>query len=120
MLNQLAVGGDIPVRSSRNLVAGALHAGGFSITGIGMGMFGTVADILYPFFLAPQALFPTHNLVLQVGVDLGLPGLIGWLATLLVVIAVTWRLYHSAENQNDTIQAALAQLVAQSACHADT
>ena len=56
----------------------------FSFTGIGMGAFNQVANILYPFFLVgPDTQIPhAHNLFLQVGVDLGLPGLIAYLALL--------------------------------------
>ena len=53
----------------------------FPFTGIGMGSFRQVANLLYPFFLAgPDAEIPhAHNIFLQVGVDLDLPGLIrGW------------------------------------------
>ncbi|MCO5193962.1 MAG: O-antigen ligase family protein [Anaerolineae bacterium] len=110
ILNQLAVGGDISSLSGRlEIWSRALYMlEDFPITGIGMGMFGTVADILYPFFLAPPGSIPhAHNLVLQVGVDLGLPGLIGWLATLFIVIAVTWRLYQFGRKSNDAIQAGI-------------
>jgi len=58
----------------------------FPFTGIGMGTFKQVANAMYPFFLAgPNADVPhAHNLFLQVGVDLGLPGLVAYLALLLV------------------------------------
>ena len=58
----------------------------FPFTGIGMGTFRQVANLLYPFFLAgPDANIPhAHNLLLQVAVDQGLPGLIMWLAVLLL------------------------------------
>jgi putative inorganic carbon (HCO3(-)) transporter len=57
----------------------------FPLTGIGMGAFEQVANALYPFFLAGRdADIPhAHNLFLQVGVDLGIPGLIAYLALLL-------------------------------------
>ena len=56
----------------------------FPFTGVGMGAFNQVANILYPFFLVgPDTQIPhAHNLFLQVGVDLGLPGLIAYLALL--------------------------------------
>lgn len=58
----------------------------FPFTGIGVGTFQRVANVLYPFFLAgPDAqIGHAHNLLLQVGVDLGLPGLVAFLAILLV------------------------------------
>jgi putative inorganic carbon (HCO3(-)) transporter len=69
----------------------------FPLTGIGMGLFTEVADALYPFFLSePGAVSHAHNLLLQIAVDLGLPGLIAWLALLIVVIAGAWRAYRCA------------------------
>lgn len=66
----------------------------FPFTGVGMGSFGPVADVLYPFFLAAPGTIPhAHNLFLQVAVDLGLPGLVGWLAILMVVTAAAWQVY---------------------------
>ena len=66
----------------------------FSFTGIGMGSYGDVADMLYPFFLAEPGSIPhAHNLLLQVAVDLGVPGLVAWLAILLVVVFVSWKVY---------------------------
>lgn len=63
----------------------------FPFTGIGMGSFTEVTDLLYPLFLvAPGTVSHAHNLFLQVAVDLGVPGLIAWLATLMVVMAGAW------------------------------
>lgn len=67
----------------------------FPFTGIGMGTFTEVADRLYPFFLyAPGTVEHAHNLYLQVGVDLGLPGLVAWLALALGALLsafLAWR-----------------------------
>jgi putative inorganic carbon (HCO3(-)) transporter len=59
----------------------------FPFTGIGTGTFQSVANALYPFFLAgPNAEIPhAHNLLLQVAVDLGIPGLIAFLSILFLV-----------------------------------
>lgn len=67
----------------------------FPFSGIGMGTFKQVANAMYPFFLAgPDAEIPhAHNLLLQVGVDLGLPGLVAWLALSLLVCWSAWRVY---------------------------
>ena len=67
----------------------------FPFTGIGMGAFRQVANLLYPFFLAgPDAEIPhAHNIFLQVGVDLGLPGLVAWLALLILVCVCAWLVY---------------------------
>jgi putative inorganic carbon (HCO3(-)) transporter len=56
----------------------------FPFTGVGMGLFNDVASLLYAHY-APQN--PgAHNLYLQVGVDLGFPGMIAYLAVLLLTL----------------------------------
>jgi putative inorganic carbon (HCO3(-)) transporter len=69
----------------------------FPYTGIGMGSFGQVANVMYPFFLAgPDADIPhAHNLFLQVAVDLGLPGLIAHVALLTGCFCMAARIYKS-------------------------
>lgn len=59
----------------------------FTFTGVGLGAFNQVIPLLYPYFLiSPTVDIPhAHNLALQVGVDLGVPGLIAWLAILFTV-----------------------------------
>lgn len=54
----------------------------FPFTGVGIGTWGQVMPVLYPLFsVAPDSgLNHAHNLLLQVGLDLGLPGLIAYLA----------------------------------------
>ncbi|HET90372.1 MAG TPA: hypothetical protein ENN99_06495 [Chloroflexi bacterium] len=55
----------------------------FPFTGLGLGTFERVVAVLYPLFLNPAGTVPhAHNLFLQVAVDLGLPGLIAYLALL--------------------------------------
>jgi putative inorganic carbon (HCO3(-)) transporter len=74
----------------------------FSITGIGMGTFGNLADALYPFFLAAPGSVPhAHNLFLQVAVDLGIPGLIAWLSIFGIVTACAWGVYRRGRVLND-------------------
>jgi putative inorganic carbon (HCO3(-)) transporter len=82
----------------------------FPFTGIGMGAFRQVATLLYPFFLAgPDAEIPhAHNIFLQVGVDLGLPGLVAWVALLISVCACACLVYRRGRRQQDTVLAALA------------
>ena len=68
----------------------------FSWTGVGMGAFNPVANALYPFFFVSPDYSSTphaHNLLLQIGVDLGLPGLIAWLAIWLGITTCAWGLY---------------------------
>ncbi len=55
----------------------------FPFTGVGMGLFNTVGNLLYPFNETQNP--GTHNLYLGVAVDLGIPGLIAFLALLLVL-----------------------------------
>ena len=53
-------------------------------------------SLLYPFFLAaPDTIRHAHNLFLQIAVDLGLPGLVAWLAIWLAVTASAWGVYRS-------------------------
>lgn len=80
----------------------------FSFTGVGMGSFMEVADLLYPFFLAaPGKIDHAHNLFLQVAVDLGIPGLIAWLAVFLGICLTAWQLYQFGKQQKDSRAAAL-------------
>jgi putative inorganic carbon (hco3(-)) transporter len=81
----------------------------FPFTGIGMGTFKQVANALYPFFLAgPDADVPhAHNLFLQVGIDLGLPGLIAWLALLILVSACSWLIYRRGRKCGHPVLAGL-------------
>lgn len=60
----------------------------FPFTGIGMGTYKQVADLMYPFFTVPEALPHAHNIYLQIAVDLGLPGLIAYLALLINLFAM--------------------------------
>jgi len=56
----------------------ALHD--FPYTGIGIGNFRTVLPLLYPnSAIVSAAANHAHNLFLQIGLDLGLPGLLAWL-----------------------------------------
>lgn len=68
----------------------------FPLTGIGMGTFTQVTDLLYPFFLyEPGSVEHAHNLYLQVAVDLGLPGLVAWLAVLVTAVLAAHRVYQA-------------------------
>ena len=84
--------------------------GDFALTGIGMGTFNKVANALYPFFLAgPDAEVPhAHNLLLQVAVDLGYPGLIAFVSILLVAFWCGLRSVRHYERRGDRALAGVA------------
>jgi putative inorganic carbon (HCO3(-)) transporter len=73
----------------------------FPISGIGMGLYGEVADRIYPFFVnAPDSVPHAHNLFLQVAVDLGIPGFVSWLAVFLIITVASWQLYMKSHSKN--------------------
>ncbi len=68
----------------------------FPLTGVGMGAYGRVADLLYPFFIySPGTIDHAHHLLLQVAVDLGIPGMIAWFAAWLLILSMSWQLYRT-------------------------
>ena len=58
----------------------------FPFTGIGAGTYYDVVSLLYPLFLiSPDSVIPhAHNLLLEVAVDVGIPGLVAFVAILIV------------------------------------
>jgi putative inorganic carbon (HCO3(-)) transporter len=66
----------------------------FPFTGCGLGTFRRVVQVLYPLFLiGPDAdLGHAHNVFLQVALDLGLPGLVAYLALVGTALWIGWRL----------------------------
>ncbi len=70
-------------------------------TGIGLGIFARALKVLYPLFLAgPDADVPhAHNLYLQVGVDLGIPGLVAYLAIMVLGLVAAWHVFASARGR---------------------
>ncbi len=76
----------------------------FPLTGIGMGSFTRIADALYPFSIAsPGSINHAHNLFLQVGVDLGIPGLLAWMAVFIISIVNGWRSYFYGRSQKNIL-----------------
>ena len=67
----------------------------FPYTGIGLNTFDLVANVLYPFFLiGPEAhVIHAHNNFLQIGVDLGIPGLVAYVSLLTGFTLMAWRVY---------------------------
>jgi putative inorganic carbon (hco3(-)) transporter len=60
---------------------------------VGLGAFRRVVNVLYPLFLVPPDadIAHSHNMFLQVGVDVGLIGLIGYVGLLLVAGVSAWQ-----------------------------
>jgi putative inorganic carbon (HCO3(-)) transporter len=74
----------------------------FPFTGIGIGSYVEVGDILYPFFLfVPGQIVHSHNLFFQVAVDLGVPGLVAWLVVFLMANKMAWQIYRQARIRKD-------------------
>jgi putative inorganic carbon (HCO3(-)) transporter len=73
------------------------------LTGIGLNLFSAVVEARYP-LPGPEVAPPhAHNLLLQVGVDLGLPGMIAYLVllvTCLVRVGQTVTAFRTRENAN--------------------
>lgn len=82
----------------------------FPYTGIGLGTFGKVGPVTYPYFLAgPDADIPhAHNLFLQVAVDLGLPGLVAFLGLFGGSVMMAWKAYRAFAAQGRVPLRALA------------
>lgn len=75
----------------------------FPFSGVGLGGFGDTIAWLYPLYPVPkEAVSHAHNLYLQIGVDLGLPGLIAWLAAFIGV----WAALHGFYTQRRGMAAA--------------
>jgi putative inorganic carbon (HCO3(-)) transporter len=74
----------------------ALHD--FPFTGVGLGAFRRVVNLLYPLFLVPPDtdIGHAHNIFLQAGVDLGLGGLVAYVALLLLVAVTAWETARAA------------------------
>ena len=85
----------------------------FSITGIGMGTYPQVIELLYPLSAVTyQPAYHSHNLYLQIAVDVGLPGLIAWLSIALTLFYLAVQIYRSGiSSQNAWLAAVGAALI---------
>jgi putative inorganic carbon (HCO3(-)) transporter len=65
----------------------------FPFTGMGVGTFRHVVPVLYPLFIISPSIdiAHAHNHLLQTGLDLGLPGLVAYLAIWLSAGAMLWQ-----------------------------
>jgi putative inorganic carbon (HCO3(-)) transporter len=69
----------------------------YPFTGIGIGTYNSIAHLLYPFFIAaPDEIVPhAHNNLLEVAVDVGIPGLIAYIALLTGFVVSALRAYRA-------------------------
>jgi putative inorganic carbon (HCO3(-)) transporter len=72
----------------------------FPLTGMGMNTFRQVVHVLYPLFLiGPETdIAHAHNHLLQAGLDLGIPGLIAYLAVWIGAAGMLWRAWRRSES----------------------
>lgn len=85
----------------------------FPLTGVGLGAFRQVAFRIYPLSLtAGQDIGHAHNIFLQVALDVGLPGLVAYLALLFVAAAAGWRVARCDAGLRPAALGLLAGLVA--------
>jgi len=75
----------------------------FPYTGISMGTFDRVIDVMYPLFLVgPDAVvFHAHNLYLQTGVEFGIPGLVAYMSLLSAFGFTAWAILRSPASEWD-------------------
>ncbi len=85
----------------------------FSLTGTGLGAFREVAFRLYPVPLSADSdIGHAHNIFLQTALDVGLPGLVIYLAIILVALAIGWRLARQSADWRATALGLTAGLIA--------
>jgi putative inorganic carbon (HCO3(-)) transporter len=85
--------GEISLSGRPEIWSRALYAiQDFSFTGTGLGTFRRVVNLLYPLFtISPDTdIAHAHNIFLQVALDLGLPGLVAYLAGLWIALSIAW------------------------------
>lgn len=72
----------------------------FPFTGMGMNNFRRVVPILYPLFtISPDVdIAHAHNHLLQAALDLGLPGLVAYLALWLLLALLLWQSWRQAQS----------------------
>jgi len=73
----------------------------FSFTGISIGTFDSVVNVMYPLFLiGPDAVvFHAHNLYLQTGVEFGIPGLVAYMGLLAAFGFTAWTILRSPASE---------------------
>jgi putative inorganic carbon (HCO3(-)) transporter len=73
----------------------------FPYTGIGLNTFPQVSETMYPYpARSPAGLVPhAHNNLLQVGTDLGIPGLVAYVGVLAAFTGCTWWVHKQSESR---------------------
>lgn len=85
----------------------------FPFTGTGLGSFRRVGPRLYPIAVPPDYdIAHAHNIFLQVALDLGLPGLVVYLAMLLLLAGLGWQMARKGGEKRPLILGLLASLAA--------
>ncbi len=91
----------------------AVAIGDFPITGMGLGIFRIASKDLYPITTSQTIdIAHAHNIYLQTGVDVGLPGLIAYLALLTVAGIVAWQRAIACPHQKGIYLGIIGALVA--------
>jgi putative inorganic carbon (HCO3(-)) transporter len=80
----------------------------FPYTGVGLNTFPYVGDAMYPYpSQGLSARVPhAHNNLLQVGVDLGIPGLIAYVGLLAAFTLCAWRVHRASGSRSSRLLAA--------------
>jgi putative inorganic carbon (hco3(-)) transporter len=85
----------------------------FPFTGTGLGTFRRVVFRFYPIAVSPTYdIAHAHNIFLQVALDVGLPGLVAYLALLLVATFSAWQVATNHQEARPLALGILASLVA--------
>ena len=78
----------------------------FPLSGVGIGTFDTVARHLFPYLYPASFLYNpsatithAHNELLQVAIDLGIPGFVAYVALLAAFVRTAWRAYTWAPDE---------------------
>jgi putative inorganic carbon (HCO3(-)) transporter len=76
----------------------------YPFSGIGMGSFQVMAETFYAYDIyAPEHIPHAHNLFMQVSLDVGLPGMIAWLAIFITIFTLSWQIYQAGQKSEDSI-----------------
>ncbi len=79
---------------------GVMMVRDFPFTGIGIGTYNAIAHLQYPFFIASpdEVVAHAHNQLLEVAVDVGIPGLIAYSALLVGFAISAARVYRTTQD----------------------